>query len=516
MPAVVSRPPQAERKRRVHAKSRRGCGNCKLRRVKCDELRPQCKKCILFGVDCNYGSTTRTLQLPTQGSFQVDLMATASTDHVIEFSAAAPGTWESQEFISTAQELEKHSSWSHGAVASASQFWPQSSAPYNLVSMSSTVATMIDDSLQLEFSASDMQPTPGSEFITPVSFWHFTEAHLEILGRFRDRTALTIGNKSTAPAYRDILCQLAMTHPFLMHMLLSLTLMHDADFAAGSSRSTANQKKRGALQHWNTATKLFQNLLAKPVHPNQRDAIWATAVVIGAASFWFVNSDKVEEVWPLKPSEPDDLGWLRLGDGKRALWRLSDPTRPDSMFYNILRFRKAYRLSEPEWVREGNAADCIPLRIKEIFNVTCTSTIENNAYLMPLLLLSRIQDMRLTHDTAISFLLVIAFITPQFIALMEAKDPRAVFIVGWWFKLMSDGDMWWMISRARIEGRAIRIWLGRTDTEHGLAGLLDSMVRQPGSINAERIGLSTYLCAGGWDREPAKYGGGKDCWLDRG
>lgn len=300
-----------------------------------------------------------------------------------------------------------------------------------------------------------------------------------------------------------------------MHMVISITLMHDADMAAESSKSVAIQTKRASLQHWNTATKLFHNLLAKPVQSNQKDAIWATAVVIGAASFWFVNSDKVEEVWPLKPSEPDDLGWLRLGEGKRALWRLSDPTRPDSVFYDILRLRKAYQHTEPEWVRGDNAADTIPPQVKKIFNVTCTSTIENNVYLLPLLLLSRIQDMRLTHDTAISFLLVIAFITSPFIELMEAKDPRAVFIVGWWFKLMSDGNLWWMVARARVEGRAIRIWLGRTDNVYGLAELLDSMVRTPGAENAERVGLSTYLCSGGWNREPKKYGGGKDCWLNR-
>lgn len=515
--------------------------------MQCDELRPNCKKCLLFGVDCNYGGTNKTLELSAQGTFQVDLTPIVPTEKMIDLGAAAPVTWDNQERNRPAQEFENHSSQAYGDLfsvisqscsnhptVSAPQSWSQFLTPYTPVSMTSTIATMIDDSMRLEFSATDMQPTSGSGYIAPVSFWTFSEEHLEILARFRDRTALTIGDKTLAPAYRDVLCQLAMTvsqddilhlvhltyslppqHAFLMHMLLSITLMHDADVAAKTSRSTSIQKKHVSLQHWNTATKLFHNLLAKPVKPNQRDAIWATAVVIGAASFWFVNSDNVEEVWPLKASEPDDLGWLRLGDGKRALWRLSDPTRPDSMFYNILKMRKAYRHSEPEWVREDSAADAIPLRVKQIFDITCTSTIENNVYLLPLLLLSRIQDMRLTHDTAISFLLVIAFITPQFIALMEAKDPRAVFVVGWWFKLMSDGHLWWMVSRARIEGKAIRIWLGRTDTEYGLAELLDSMERQPGSENKERIGLSNYLCSGGWNRELVKYGGAKDCWLDR-
>ncbi|KAI1266422.1 hypothetical protein F5Y18DRAFT_416301 [Xylariaceae sp. FL1019] len=34
-------------------RSRYGCRNCKLRKVKCDEARPQCKRCTSFGLLCN-------------------------------------------------------------------------------------------------------------------------------------------------------------------------------------------------------------------------------------------------------------------------------------------------------------------------------------------------------------------------------------------------------------------------------------------------------------------------------
>ncbi|EWG44680.1 hypothetical protein FVEG_15701 [Fusarium verticillioides 7600] len=36
-------------------KSRFGCRNCKLRKVKCDESRPYCDKCRIYGVLCNFG-----------------------------------------------------------------------------------------------------------------------------------------------------------------------------------------------------------------------------------------------------------------------------------------------------------------------------------------------------------------------------------------------------------------------------------------------------------------------------
>ncbi|KAF5720916.1 putative C6 finger domain-containing protein [Fusarium globosum] len=36
-------------------RSRYGCRNCKLRKLKCDESKPRCKKCSSFGVLCNFG-----------------------------------------------------------------------------------------------------------------------------------------------------------------------------------------------------------------------------------------------------------------------------------------------------------------------------------------------------------------------------------------------------------------------------------------------------------------------------
>lgn len=41
-------------KRKFHNKSKNGCSNCKRRRVKCDESKPICKKCIHMKLDCVY------------------------------------------------------------------------------------------------------------------------------------------------------------------------------------------------------------------------------------------------------------------------------------------------------------------------------------------------------------------------------------------------------------------------------------------------------------------------------
>ncbi|KAL4929752.1 Zn(II)2Cys6 transcription factor domain-containing protein [Aspergillus undulatus] len=50
-----------ERKTRVRHRSRFGCRNCKLRKLKCDEVKPQCRKCRLYGVLCNFISNVPDL-----------------------------------------------------------------------------------------------------------------------------------------------------------------------------------------------------------------------------------------------------------------------------------------------------------------------------------------------------------------------------------------------------------------------------------------------------------------------
>ena len=89
----------ANRKLKVHRKSRRGCGNCKLRRVKvgkppqfsspfsnpawdsdssrrlqCDESKPRCKKCTTFGVFCNYDGQYSDLQLSVSGAANIETL----------------------------------------------------------------------------------------------------------------------------------------------------------------------------------------------------------------------------------------------------------------------------------------------------------------------------------------------------------------------------------------------------------------------------------------------------------
>ncbi|KAI1813383.1 hypothetical protein GGS20DRAFT_481097 [Poronia punctata] len=52
-----------KRKSVLVRRSRFGCRNCKLRKLKCDEAKPQCKRCKSYGVLCNFVPGVSDLQL---------------------------------------------------------------------------------------------------------------------------------------------------------------------------------------------------------------------------------------------------------------------------------------------------------------------------------------------------------------------------------------------------------------------------------------------------------------------
>lgn len=255
-------------------------------------------------------------------------------------------------------------------------------------------------------------------------------------------------------------------------MLLGLTLMHDADLCLDQLPALATRHKYVALQHWNLAMKSFNQILAQPIPPSYRDAIWATGVYIGAASFWYVESTHIEEAWPLKPSEPGDLLWMKHGEGKQHLLQIADPTRPDSVFHEVIKTHGPCN-TPPEWITRNDISR-IPPCLQHVFGITSDSTPVNNVYYLPVLILSHIQDMHLTHQNAQTFLYITSLITSDFLSLLEAKDAGAVFVIGWWFKLVQDGKLWWMVRRAVVEGQAVRLWLRKHNDL--LADLLDSLV----------------------------------------
>ncbi|KAE9376674.1 hypothetical protein N431DRAFT_400960 [Stipitochalara longipes BDJ] len=65
-PNAIDPSTSKRRKRASKPKSKTGCSTCKIRRVKCDESRPHCKRCIKFGMTCDGYPTDSTSFTPVR------------------------------------------------------------------------------------------------------------------------------------------------------------------------------------------------------------------------------------------------------------------------------------------------------------------------------------------------------------------------------------------------------------------------------------------------------------------
>ncbi|KAF2001471.1 hypothetical protein P154DRAFT_553725 [Amniculicola lignicola CBS 123094] len=428
MPSVVSRFQDGpERKRKAHAKSRKGCGNCKIRRIKCDETRPHCKKCVSYGVSCNYDGKKPTLDLTAQGSFQVDL---TSAPEIPQGPKDGP-------------------------------FGPR----MPLMSINQATVCMINASLE-------RAPTSNVGNWQQRGLWTITEEDIDTMRRFQTRTVLTIGTTRTAPAYRDCIWNLALGHPFLMQMVLSLTLMHDAHLASKNGDHLVAEKcSKDALQRWNTGTTIFNQVLSRPILPSSRDALWATAAIMGSLVFAYVETTDVEKSWPLKPSNPNDLDWLKLSEGKKAIWQIASPNRADSVFNSVS--KEHFWALAAAWINQDDTSG-LSNSMTKLMDIGPESTIKNNPYHLPALLLSHLQHLVPTHDNVLNFLYFMGCMTSEYKMLLETKDPRALLLLGWWFRMLEVGELWWLTRRAAVEGRAVKVWLERFyGGEEGLAQMFE-------------------------------------------
>jgi len=63
------------------------------------------------------------------------------------------------------------------------------------------------------------------------------------------------------------------------------------------------------------------------------------------------------------------------------------------------------------------------------------------------------------------FLTFIGTISPEYMRLLEEKDPRALLLMAYSYAEVSQFGIWWLSRRAILEGEAICIYLKRLD--HG-------------------------------------------------
>jgi hypothetical protein len=380
MAVHLSHSEQGKRRRQAHRKSRTGCGNCKLRRVKCDETQPRCKKCISFGVSCNYESTSDELQLASSGTF----------------------------VFSTPQETP--------------------------ISFNQTVLGVVNT-------------PPRIHSTNPrTTFYELSLEDLEIVSKFQLRTVLTIGTKESVHIYQREWFRFACEHSMLMHVILAMTLMHDRYITgfADTPQSVAE-----AYHHYQGTAMIKHKLTDHD--PHERDALWAATALLGAMSFANIDARTYEEAWPLKAPSESDLDWLRMTEGKIAVWKLVDPMREGSVIQETWQQVGLLRPSEP------GLSSC-PTFI-ELNSLMDGASRGDNAHQNAALVLMPLLAMECNHSTITKFISFVCYTEPEYRQLLGQKDPLALLLLAYWYAKMCQYKQWWIQPRAVLECQAICIYL---------------------------------------------------------
>ncbi|KAK3670097.1 hypothetical protein LTR78_010037 [Recurvomyces mirabilis] len=409
------------RKRKAHTKSRRGCGNCKLRRVKCDEGRPACEKCRSYGVSCSYegGDTSTELQHDGEGAFEVQPAET------------------SQLPTSTADRMED-------LVAN---IMPKPSRPLG------TNASL------------NLPPTPPAEIILgmldyPLKLHDTDEVYvctardLDRLRRFHERTVLTIGTAQTIHIYRDSITQLGMHHDYVTHIIFTIVLMHDRYLSDDPWQGPTTEE---TFHHYH-GTAMFNKMLSAPLAHSEKDAMWAAAALLGAITIAAVDAKTAEGSWPLKAAAPQDLDWLRMSDGKKEVWRLADPLREDSIWRPALMYQ--FDKDPPALARRPELKAFVPV-LTRLCGYDSTSDGTGNPYHTATSIVIRLLPIQCTHSTILYFLSFIGHMEPEFKDRLHQKDERALLLLAWWYAKMLDYPSWWLQRRANLECKSLCIYLSR-------------------------------------------------------
>jgi hypothetical protein len=246
----------------------------------------------------------------------------------------------------------------------------------------------------------------------------------------------------------------ASQHPYLMHIIQVVTSLHDRYIATAlNSPQTVAE-----IYHLSQAAALFNKKLNKPIKPSDRDALWSAAALLGFLAMTWIDAATPEEAWPLTKSDSADLEWIRMSESKAAIWEVTNPLRPDSMFHIMATdyiSQTEHALSKPELGIEG-----IPPSFAHLYDLDESSNADNNPYFDVIHKLAPLLKTEVDRSNIVIYYAVVGHTSLAFKSLLEQKDPRALLVFAYWYAKLIH-SVWWLDRRSLMEGQAICLYLER-------------------------------------------------------
>ncbi|OBT55184.1 hypothetical protein VE04_05854 [Pseudogymnoascus sp. 24MN13] len=272
---------------------------------------------------------------------------------------------------------------------------------------------------------------------------------LERLRRFHLRTVPTMGGPEAAEFYQSHALKMACSAPYVMHLVQAITSLHDRHFSGQPNK----RQIAAESYHLSRAAAQFNRKLSEPLAPADRDAVRAAGGLIGWIVFCSIDAKQASEAWPLAPSKPSDLEWIRMNDAKALLWGITDPMRADSMF-SIMSTEYAAGM------HKTSSTDIdIPPAFSRLYGLDDHES-ESGPYAVAVRALVALLPVECDRQNYVTFFLFQGHMQPAFRDLLAQRDARALLLLAYWYAKICQ-SVWWLERRATLECQAICLYLER-------------------------------------------------------
>ncbi|KUJ16876.1 uncharacterized protein LY89DRAFT_645879 [Mollisia scopiformis] len=379
--------------RKAHRKSRNGCKNCKVKRIKCDEVHPRCANCTKYSFDCDFEPRKNEI-------------------HVFPLPPVRIAT------------LRRHKS--SDSSRTYGDLTPSRCGSETLSNATSTSGLIRADSIMT-------MNTPSDRLLELRLMHHFTttrsETYFRFIGSLKSRQ---LDEHDTCSVW---MIDVAMSNPGVMDALLGFSafnlrhlLPSDRDLCHASHKYTMR------------AIEAHTQQLQKGISEQNAGILFAGSITIA-----FIAVDSHQYLAP-ENNNMLPLHWFQRWEGCRAVVSASW-----QHLHNKAIARKLVEVEEGARLTAQCLADTSYTKFdflledldRDGITLETLSAYENNVKWLSIL-----------HDNpGVDY--IFKFTTrvgPRFVEMLEQGDPRTLTIVGYFFVLLKiRKPVWWLPQPKRKE-----------------------------------------------------------------
>jgi len=143
--------------------------------------------------------------------------------------------------------------------------------------------------------------------------------------------------------------------------------------------------------------------------------------------------------------------------GKVAIWDVTNPLRPDSIFHTIAEKDETGTRSSTS---TASRIVGVPSAFTQLCGLDNSPTVDSNPYHAAVHVLVPLLYIECDQSTIGRFLAFVSYMRPAFQRLLEQKDPRALLLLAYWYAKVCH-SLWWIARRAMLECQATCLYLER-------------------------------------------------------